>query len=89
MNVSRIHPERSEPNVDDLEARLADLRDAMYRASRMRNDPEAQKVFLDALFADGDSSTADLAAVVEARDLPSWCRIKQRWVGNRGGGSRS
>ncbi|MFB9686079.1 hypothetical protein [Amycolatopsis plumensis] len=72
MSLSRIDTRHSEPDVGDLGARLADLRDAMFRASRARHDPAAQKIFLEALFAHTDTPTSSFTAIVEARDLPSW-----------------
>ncbi len=71
MRKFRIHSRHNEPEAGDVEARLADLRDAMYRASLAQQDPAAQRVFLNALFTDADMPTACFMAVVEARDLPS------------------
>jgi NitT/TauT family transport system substrate-binding protein len=56
---------RIDPN--DLEARLADLRSAMYESSRRRNDPERQKKFLAELF--GEPLPADtFTSILEARE---------------------
>jgi hypothetical protein len=71
MSLFRFHSGHREVDVDDLEVRLADLRDAMYWASRARHDPAAQRVFLEALFADGGTSLSCFTTVVEARDVPS------------------
>jgi hypothetical protein len=71
MSLFPFHSRRSEPDVGDLEARLADLRDAMSRASPARHDPTAQRAFLEALFADTGTSPSSFTTVVEARDLPA------------------
>ena len=52
----------------DLEARLADLRNAMYQASHARNDPARQREFLANLFRETSDSDAAFISVVEARE---------------------
>ncbi|MEQ0559728.1 ABC transporter substrate-binding protein [Amycolatopsis sp. NEAU-NG30] len=70
MRNRREPSDAGEERIDhnDLEARLADLRHAMYESSLRRNDPGRQERFLARLF--GDELPADtFASVVEAREL--------------------
>ncbi|MCR6490752.1 ABC transporter substrate-binding protein [Amycolatopsis sp. OK19-0408] len=65
-------------HAGDLEARLADLRDAMYQASYARNDPARQRRFLTSLFESTGDSDASFISVVEARGYEDEPRFAAR-----------